>query len=74
MKIIDAAIVKAVKATTTGELPHSLDRIEFGTARGKEVQSKLMSVLFPPRPVQAGVVITGIVGDDHNPSPGAWVH
>jgi hypothetical protein len=61
--------VAIVQATTACELPHALDRIEFGTVRGKEVQSKVMGVLFPPRSVQAGVVITGIVGDDHNPSP-----
>jgi hypothetical protein len=62
--------VAIVQATTACELPHSLDRIEFRTVRGKEVQSKVMGLLFPPRSVQAGVVITGIVGDDHNPSPG----
>ena len=68
MEIVEVAIVQA---TTACELPHALDRIEFGTVRGKEIQSKVMGVLFPPRSVQAGVVITGIVGDDHNPSPGA---
>ena len=57
-----------MQATTARELPHALDRIEFGTVRGKEVQSKVVGVLFPPRSVQAGVVITGIVGDDYNPS------
>jgi len=53
------------------ELPHSLDRVEFGTVSGKEVQGKVMGVVFPPRSVQAGVVITGIVGDYHHPSPGS---
>ncbi len=63
--------VAIVQATTAGELPHSLDGVEFGTVSGQEVQGKVMGVLFPPRSVQAGVVITGIVGDDHNPSPGS---
>jgi hypothetical protein len=67
LEIVEVAIVQA---TTAGELPHSLDGIEFGTVRGEEVQSKTGRVLFPPRSVQARVVITGIVGDDHNPSPG----
>ena len=58
-----------MQATTARELPHARDRIEFGTVRGKEVQSKVVGVLVPPRSVQAGVVITGIVGDDYNPSP-----
>jgi hypothetical protein len=40
------------------------------TAPGKEVQSKTVGVLFAPRPVKAGVVIRGIVGEDHHPSPG----
>jgi len=63
--------VAIVQATTAGELPHALDGVEFGTVSGQEVQGKVMGVLFPPRSVQAGVVITGIVGDDHNPSPGS---
>ena len=65
-EILEVAIVQA---TTACELPHSLDQIEFGTVQGKEIQSKVMGVLFPPRSVQAGVVITSIVDDDHNPSP-----
>ena len=68
LEIVEVAIVQA---TTAGELPHSLDRVEFGTVRGKEVQGKGMGVVFPPRSVQTGVVITGIVRDDHNPSPGS---
>jgi hypothetical protein len=67
LEIVEVAIVQT---TTAGELPHSLDRLEFGTVRGKEVQGKGMGVVFPPRSVQAGVVITCIVRDDHNPSPG----
>lgn len=67
--VLEIGEVAIVQATTACELPHSLDRIEFGTVRGKEIQSKVMGVLFPPRSVQAGVVITSIVGDDHNPSP-----
>jgi|HubBroStandDraft_5_1064220.scaffolds.fasta_scaffold36932_4 hypothetical protein len=67
LEIFEVAIVQA---TTACELPHSLDRVKFGTVRGKEVQSKVVGVLLPPRSVQAGVVIPGIVGDDHNPSPG----
>jgi hypothetical protein len=64
LEIVKVAIVQAAAA---GELPHSLDRVEFGTVSGKEVQGKVMGVVFPPRSVQAGVVITGIVGDDHDP-------
>ncbi len=45
--------------------------LSSGLVSGQEVQGKVMGVLFPPRSVQAGVVITGIVGDDHNPSPGS---
>ena len=63
--------VAIVQATAAGELPHSLDGVEFGTVSGQEVQGKVRGVLFPPRSVQAGVVITGIVGDDHHPSPGS---
>src|SRR5450755_2004510 len=63
--VLEIGEVAIVQATTACELPHSLDRIEFGTVRGKEIQSKVMGVLFPPRSVQAGVVITSIVGDDH---------
>ena len=37
---------------------------------GRRSKAKVVGVLVPPRSVQAGVVIPGIVGDDHNPSPG----
>jgi hypothetical protein len=60
--VLEIGEVAIVQATTACELPHSLDRIEFGTVRGKEIQSKVMGVLFPPRSVQAGAVITSIVG------------
>src|SRR6202034_2989412 len=63
--------VAIVQATTAGELPHSLNGVEFGTVRGQEVQGKVRGVLVPPWSVQAGGVITGIVGEDHNPSPGS---
>ena len=69
--VLEVVEVAIVQTTTAGELPHSLDRVEFGTVSGKEVQGKLMGVAFPPRSVQAGVVITGVVGYDHNPSPGS---
>jgi len=59
-----------MQAATACELPHSLDRIEFGTIRGEEIQGKTVGVLFPPRLVESRVVIRGIVGNDHNPSPG----
>ena len=61
--------VAIVQATTAGELPHGLNGVEFGTVSGQEVQGKVRGVLFPPWSVRAGVMITGIVGDDHNPSP-----
>src|ERR1700723_1776595 len=61
--------VAIMQATTAGKLPRSLDRIEFGTVRGKEIQGKAGGVFFPPLSVQAGVVIRGIVGDDDHPSP-----
>ena len=59
-----------MQAATACELPHSFDRIEFGTIRGKEVQDKTVGVFFPPRLVESRVVIRGIVGNDHHPSPG----
>ncbi len=58
-----------MQAATARELPHSFDRIEFGTIRRKEVQDKPVGVLFPPRLVESRVVIRSIVGNDHNPSP-----
>src|SRR5258708_18012795 len=61
--------VAIVQATTAGELPHSLDGVEFGTVSGQEVQGKVMGVLFPPRSVQAGGVITGIFRGGPHPPP-----
>ena len=61
-----------MQATTAGKLPRSLDRIEFGTSctgEGKSKAAKSWACCSAPRSVQAGVVITSIVDDDHNPSP-----
>src|SRR5260370_40888158 len=63
--------VAIVQATTAGELPHSLDGVEFGTVSGQEVQGKVMGGLFPPRSVQAGRVSKGNLRGVHNPAPGA---
>src|ERR1700722_4275751 len=38
---------------------------------GRRSKAKVVGVLVPPRSVQAGVAMAGIVGDDHNPSPGS---
>ena len=63
--------ITIVQATTTCELPHSLDGIKFGTIRGKEIQSKMLGLFLPPRLVESRVVIRGIVRDYHHSSPGA---
>jgi hypothetical protein len=51
-----------MQATTACELPHSLDRIAFGTVRVKEIQSKMVGVLFPPGPVQPRVITGHTLG------------
>ena len=38
--VLEVFEVAIVQATTADELRHSLEGIEFGTVRGKEVQSK----------------------------------
>src|SRR5260370_14897289 len=53
--VLEMVEVAIVQATTSGELPHSLDGGVFGTVNGQEVQCKVMGVLFLPRSVQAGV-------------------
>ena len=60
-----------MQATTTCELPHSFDRIEFGAIGREEVQGKMVGLPRPPGLVESGVVIGGIVSDDDYPSSGA---
>src|SRR5260370_13710159 len=67
--VLEVVEVAIVQTTTAGELPHSLDGVEFGTVSGKEGQGKLMGVVFPPRSVPAGGVINGGGGGCHNTAP-----
>lgn len=57
--------VLIVQATAPDQFPDALDRVEFGTVRRQKVQPKVILDLLPPRSMQRGVVVAGIV-DNHN--------
>ena len=52
----------------TGEFPHPLAGIQFGTVRRQEIKGETLGSFLPPVSVQLGMVVFGVVGNDHYPS------
>jgi hypothetical protein len=59
-----------MQAKPTGEFPYSFDGIELGAVGRKKVQSESGCLLLPPVLVEAGVMIPGVVSDDHDAAAG----
>jgi hypothetical protein len=64
--ILELGEVPVVDAPSSGELPDSLDRIQLGAGGGEERQLEPRRDLVPPLLVKSGVVVSGIVADDHD--------
>jgi len=47
------------------QFPDSLGGIQFGTVGRQEIQAEPLGLLLSPVPVQAGVMILGVVGNHH---------
>jgi hypothetical protein len=60
---IQESEVAVVKAKAAGQFPNSLDGIQFRAVRGKEVQSKLGSLVLAPGEMEPGSVVGGVVTD-----------
>src|SRR5580704_9658368 len=58
--------ITVVNAATPGEFPDPFDRIEFRTVGRQKVQAKVTGDFPPPWLMELGMVITGIVDDDHH--------
>lgn len=57
-----------MQAQTPRQLPYPLDGVQVGAVGRKEVEFKMARLPEPPRPVEACVVVVGIVRDDHDPA------
>ena len=51
-----------------GKFPHPLAGIQFRTVRRQEVEGETLGPFLPPVPVQPGMVVFGVVSNDHHPS------
>jgi hypothetical protein len=61
--VFEIAIVETKAAC---ELPDSFDGIKFWTVGWEKVQFKTAGVRFPPEPVESGMMIGSVVGNDHH--------
>jgi hypothetical protein len=60
--------VSIVQTLPPGELPDPFDRVEVWRVGRQIVEFESVGVLLAPVTVQPGMVITGIVGDNHHSS------
>jgi hypothetical protein len=58
--------VSIVKTKTADKFPNPFDGVEIRTVGRKEKQLELRLLSFSPLPVHTGVVVLGIVRDDHD--------
>src|SRR5580658_5445439 len=64
--VIQVREVPIVQASAACELPDALDRIQLRAVGGKVIEREASRMLFPPIPVQAGMMVFGVVGNDHD--------
>ena len=62
--------VSIVDTLATCQFPNPLDRIQFGTVGWQIFQSEIRDMALTPFFVQPGVVVSGVVRNDHNTVPG----
>ena len=58
--------VSIVQAKPPGELLDPFDRIQLGAVRWQEVQREARGLLLAPKLMQMGMMVSGVVDDDHN--------
>ncbi len=59
-----------MNAQATYKLPHPLTRVELRAVRWQEVQHEPPGMVLPPSPVKLGMMVLGVVYDDHDRPPG----
>jgi hypothetical protein len=67
---IQEAEIAIVQAKATRQFPNSLNRVQFRTVRREEIQSELRLLLLPPREMEPGSVVWGVVADQDHAAPG----
>ena len=66
--VIQMREVPVVQASSTREFPDALDRVQFRALGGEVIEGETIGVLLPPLPVKSGVVVLGVVRNDHHAS------
>src|SRR5678815_1438804 len=69
--VIEGWEVVIMQARAPNQFPNALDGVEFRAVGREEVQSKVTGYLLSPLGVKSGMMITRIVGDDHDSTIGA---
>ena len=64
--IVQLGEVAIMQAVAAGEFPDTFDRVQFRAIGRQIVQNEVSGVLRALVLVKKGVMILGIVGDDHN--------
>jgi len=65
----EAAEIAVVQTQAPDQLPDPLDRIEVRAVRRQEVELEAADPICAPVAMELGVVVFGIVSDDHHAAP-----
>ena len=63
--------VVVMKTRASNQFPNALDGVEFWAVGREEMQSKVTGYVLSPLGVKRGVMVTRVVGDDHDFTIGA---
>jgi hypothetical protein len=64
--VIQVREVPIVQAAAACELPDALDRVQLRAVGREVIEREASGVLLPPIPVQTGMMVLGVVGNDHD--------
>ena len=62
--------VSVVDALATRQFPNPFDRVQFGAVGWQVFQSEIRDMVLSPFFVKPGVMVSGVVRNDHNTAPG----
>ena len=66
--VIQVREVPIVQASAACELPDALDRVQLRAVGREVIEREASCVLLPPNPVQTGMMVFRVVGNDHDPA------
>jgi len=67
-EFVESREIAVVQPEFPQEFPDALDRIELRAVRRKEKQGEVWRLQPTPLGVELGMVVSGVVGDDHDPT------